>query len=500
MKKIFTLLFAATLALGVSAQAFNRQDVKFGREAAPVAEKPVVKVPAKQVGQSFGSFDFNAVPQIRRSAAATQGAIAPAMFVAAYYGSYSEIVGDWFINLYDASQNWIGELDFMSGSATAIAGSYTCDTASYKAGTTGAGYGYFVNGADTLAAYNGSFSIAYSKNSNGYLYYNLSGSVTLTDGTPITFDGELVCADAYDYYYYYIYQMGYGSYFDINSEDDCLIDLEDAPFTPTGNTIYCNLGRAKTYDYTADYGEYEFYANDASAAYKGALDVYTTATSPVGTYGADDIDMDYTMLYQGSTKIALKYAISADITAGTADTVYNIHAQLMGKDGNIYDITMKDYLIHAMDTIVIDVPAAKIYDGTANGVFQVYGYNAAGNYYASATFNGNSLAGTYTQDDAYYYNGANYTYLVHIVGSDTTYIEFDNQFTYSGTLNGTALTATLEGLGEDAHYYIVNYTGDTASALDDVAAEQKAIKVIENGKMYIYKEGHKYDAQGIMLK
>ena len=271
------------------------------------------------------------------------------------------------------------------------------------------------------------------------------------------------------------------------------------PVEPTGDTIYIDLGRVKVkyYSSTKDY-----YIQGEGTDYSGAIDVFSDdSISAVGTYTTADFDEEYTYLYQGNTEIELYKAISAEITAGTADTTYNIHAQLLGKDGIVYDLTMKDYAIHALDTITITVPAtsAVVQDYTANkGYFIVAGYGNSREYYCQGGFWGSSISGTYNQDSSIYYYGS-YTYLLHIVGTDTTQIYFDDTFTYTGSLNGSTLTATLQGLGEDSHYYIISYTITkiyTDVEEEKAEEEKKASKILKDGQVIILKGGKKYNLFG----
>lgn len=484
MKKIFSILMALAVVLGANAQALKvaGKQMQKGLNIQKTATVDASQLKAmKDQARQRGVMLQEAAP--KHVAAAAQGATAPVSFLAAYYGSYGDIQGDWSLNIRDAAGNWYGELDFISASETAIGGTYTCDTTGYANGTVGSGYGVFVVGADTLDFYAGTFSIAYTKSVSGNPCFQVTANLQ-ADSTTLSFSEELTCQVAYDYLSYVLYQWGFG--------DIEFIYLDDVPVVPTGDTIYCDLGRAEI-EYFEESGDYYIEAENEGYDYAGTLYIYTTTLA--GTYGPDDFEMKYTKLYDmvAQDEIALKAAISATIVE-TPDTTF-INALLMGRDGNVYAISMKEYAIAITDTVAIHFVTPKWNEHVAEaGWWQVIGSESADSAYVVSLSNNENdqVAGTYTLPDM----DPEFTYIY--IGAEETFYSFINLTVTITVAADGAVTIVAQGDAKNGVHY--NMTFDVipgTTGWKELYEAGNLKKYIQNGQVFIEKNGVKYNAAGV---
>ena len=149
---------------------------------------------------------------------------------------------------------------------------------------------------------------------------------------------------------------GYTFYAELNGEDGneyhVTMYYYEAPFVPTGDTIEVVITEPMTYKYYASEGDW--YLKGANNDYSVTLDlVNNDSVSPAGIYTADDVLASYTYVTVKATSTKLTMV---DIEAVVTDTNnrYDVVANMLCSDGNVYHITMFFAIPEALyfDTIV----------------------------------------------------------------------------------------------------------------------------------------------------
>ncbi len=324
MKKIVTLFCALSLMLGLNAMPQIKPSTTMKpaglREMKMQLPAEKLVLPTQRTHKRLRNTESIAPARAAKSAAAVTVDFAQA----AYLGSYSEIVGDWEIDFYSGN-DWVGFVFFNSGSETQIAGQYTL----------AAQDGQLVVGKDTLDVTGGTLKIAYSKEGTNYPAYTLEANFTMSDGSTVSFTTEAEVF-AFDYYMAYLYMM-----FGMDEATAMMyaaIELEDAPFIPTGDTIQVAITEPATAVYTAEYGDYQIVGGDP-AQYYVSLDIYTDNLA--GTYTKADFDTYYSYIgYVRGSDTTVVDMKDANAVIAQNGSNYNLEAYYTGKDGNVYHITM----------------------------------------------------------------------------------------------------------------------------------------------------------------
>lgn len=126
------------------------------------------------------------------------------------------------------------------------------------------------------------------------------------------------------------------------------------PFEPTGDTIDVNITEPMSYKYYKSDGDW--YMSGANAEYKVYLDlVNNDSTSPAGNYTLDQALYDYTYVTVLATGTKLE-PVSLEATVTDVDGRFDVAADMLCLDGNVYHVTMFYAIPEALafDTIVAD--------------------------------------------------------------------------------------------------------------------------------------------------
>lgn len=351
MKKIFSLFAACALVMSAAAVVPFAQRV-------PGAEKAVVRFDAETARQSRKSADDVAVKFDR--SAKTQVAAAPvrleisdeaklsarrqlfgvakaqdeaSLDSVAY--AYAIYYSGWQLVLFNADSAQIGVVAYASDDATHLVASDLVINDSTNAVILYAG-------KDTIPAVSGSFSIAFDHVDQSVPYYHLTSSELNTADDALELDVTFPVVQAMDYLaYMYCSYMGYYC-------DEVEIDLEDAPFVPSGDTVRITLTDLKFIDKVAAEGWWQLAGYNAdSTAYVTFSNLETLdIAQAAGTYDfATEMDKTYTTVYliNGEDAEQIKFregSIILDVdTAGIA----HLAADLLAKNGDVYifDLTSK---------------------------------------------------------------------------------------------------------------------------------------------------------------
>ena len=209
-----------------------------------------------------------------------------------------------------------------------------------------------------------------------------------------------------------------------------------------------------------------------------------------GTYPFEDLDPDYCYILTATDSIWFT-AGSLTVTESQNGDM-SVAGQLTGKDRNIYDIQLtyeapkplyEETLTITSATIVCEEGVLAIYGTTADGV---YVQIAVESDVATGTF-------TITKED---YNGG---YCFVTLDED----EEEYAYMYSGTFVVTSnpfgylVNATI--LCDDNTVYYLTFT-ESATGIEGVNANAKAVKTIKDGQLLIEKAGVRYNAAGAIVK
>lgn len=326
--------------------------------------------------------------------------------------------------------------------------------------------------------------------------YHFSLNATCENGQTYTMELDYPTADfhAINYYYYLLYQMGYGEILGINTLEDCLIELDDAPFVVTGKTIDIVVpGVSMLTDNTATQ-EAWFEFSGQKDNYYVVLDILSNTL--VGTHGNDEFDFDYTAIYvvdgESETKIAGKSYETNTVTVTISGDTTIADANIMGKDGNNYHVVMKYYI--PTPTEFIDVAFSGTVDTETYKQNNAVIYEAQNEDYVMSLIIFNDGAGTYTFDDIVGMNNTSYSYfgdlntkyVVDIISANIVLAD-DNSF-------------TAQLISTDARQFNITFT-PSKTAIDETTADAvKAQKVLRDGQVVIIRNGAEYNALGAQLQ
>lgn len=386
------------------------------------------------------------------------------------------------------------EFDFFSGEDFAAYVVVKANNDSTKlAGTYSLTEGQVVVAAgDTTDVNSGSLAITYVAPN-----YHFALNAVCANGQTYTLELDYAASSMYaiNYMLYYYYQSGLGSLMGINTVEDCLIELTDAPFIPTGKTIDVIIpGVSILTNNTADTEEPWFEISGMNDSYYVVLDIISNQV--VGTYGKTDFDYAYTAIYaiggDSETKIAVKEYDSNTATVTINGDTTIVDASVMGKDGNIYHVVMKYYI--PTPTQSIDVTLTGTVDADRYAEYGLTNFEAADENYAISLLLECNGAGTYTMDDL---NGMNSTqgsylgdmqtkYIIDIVSANIV-LAADNSF-------------TAQFISTDARQFNITFTPSMTALSNTTADEAKALKVVRNGQLVIIKNGVEYNALGAQLQ
>ncbi len=346
-----------------------------------------------------------------------------------------------------------------------------------------------VAAGDTTDINSGSLAITYVAPN-----YHFALNAVCANGQTYTMELDYAATElnAINYMLYYYYQSGYGSYFGVNTYEDCLIELEDAPFVPTGKTIDIIIpGISSLTDNTADTEDAWFQIQGSSTEYYASVCVNTNHLT--GTFGKADIDYNYTAVtFDGETYIYAKEYDSNTVNVSLSADTTIVEASVMGKDGNIYHIVMKYYI--PTPTQTIDVALT----GTVDKEYADYGYvdfeASNADYALVLQLTSYTGAGTYTINNLYGMNDTDGSYLGDM---QTQYII---DIVSANIVLAADYSFTAQFISTDARQFNITFT-PSKTALGDTAAEStKAQKVLRDGQLVIIKNGAEYNALGAQLQ
>lgn len=337
---------------------------------------------------------------------------------------------------------------------------------------------------DTADITAGTLAITYVDESKSYRFVLTATCDAKTYKLDLLYAADdLVAIDYLLYlYYYYGYSIDYE------------IDLNDAPFVPTGETIDVIVENASTLDdaTATSYKLFQIIGEDEN--YYASICVNTSTLT--GTFTNADINYDYTGLYlldgDDETEVKIKSYDSNMVTVSTKGDTTIVEASLMAKDGNIYHIVLKHYIPTPTSFVNVAITDGEV-DADTYADYKAVIFNGETDDYELNLVIYTNGAGNYTADNIVGMNSTSYSYLGdYTTGYIVTIV--DVKLTLA---DDNSFTATL--ISNAACQYNITFT-PAATAVENVeAAKAKAMKAIRNGQIVILKNGVEYNALGVQL-
>ena len=431
----------------------------------------------------------------------------------AYYPSY-EI---WELDVFNADTNLVSSFVFKNGETQKIAGNYVAD-ASKNAMV------IHIHAAGDTVKLQGAFAIAYDSEGEKSSKYHVSATGlvdTLSRSFDFDFTVEIAAFNieayqmyrqAYQYALYYYQQYmttkseddynAFMYYYQLMQQYEAMIDIDllDAPVIPTGDTISIAIDDLNMNDKQATAGWWQIrgYSADSTVFVTLSNLTDTTRATAIGTYTNEVMDYDYSYLradgktihfHEGNVEVSLNENGS-----------YHVTALLMGRDGNVYDLTLNSFplsdnkiqIAYSNDTLVF-LPS------NDDPYFFVIETKAAYDQYESdfkqASLNEEVdswiefLAGK-SAVSKFVLHGNVYLLMSNFFGEDLEageYVALAAPIYNNSVRNG------------DASYLLFEVV--LPEGVENVEAKAvKAVKFLRNGQLIIRKNGAEYNAFGTLVK
>ncbi len=483
MRKVLSLFCAALMVLSASAFPQAKSIANAKNIAELKATLPTVKA---QMGSKERLAAAPASTVKKAPAVVADGKIVADYAQGMYYSAdFTETTAYWNFGFFNGSV-YAAEVLVNAIADDQIAGTYTIAE----------GNGDVVVAAgDTATITSGTLTITYAAPN-----YHFSLSATCDNGNTYTLELDYAIEEfiAIDYMRYYYLQLGYGALLGITSINDCLIELDDAPFYPTGKTIEVVCPNASFLnDFTESMGALQVY-NDGDEYY-ASIAIYSDHVE--SGYNKDNIYYDYTFLAiytdtveDGYIEVEFKKYASDTVTVKVVGDTTMVDASLMGKDGNIYHIVMKHYIPTPTSFVNVVFDNGKAY-ASADDYGNLMDFTAENDTYKIGVNLNWTGVGTYTQEDM---NGLNNydeetSYLVNVANR-----QFINIIAATMTV-ADDYSFTAQFISTDAVQYNITFKA-TETALDNTTLDATpAQKLIRDGQLVIIKGGVEYNALGVQL-
>lgn len=271
------------------------------------------------------------------------------------------------------------------------------------------------------------FLLNYTKVSDGQVHNAVEANAVVTQ------NGSLYVANAY-----------------LTDEDGVVWHVSmsyQAPEVEYHDTIVADNLSIDALTYMGFLVGYTVKAENDEYAIEFSIDADTAGVYPASGTITDLLTGDEANTYSGN--ITLSYAPN-----GTPV----VTGSVLCDDNTLYELNLTYVMPEPTRNASLTMASAKLYDGTANGVFQLYGFDEAGDTYITIALNSNQLDGTYTLANIY---SKEYCYIAEL-GADTLYFTVaDLNVTVATAANGDVrLTGTMLCVNDDDRNDVPLYTLD----------------------------------------
>ena len=155
--------------------------------------------------------------------------------------------------------------------------------------------------------------------------------------------------------------------------------------------------------YAAQFGEIIYEASNED----WELELWVNTDKPFGYFSGNIVDASYSVLTNRHTKemMDLYYA---DFVVGTDENSVYLRGGMMARDKNYYILDLSAPLTVDTRTVTLDIPDARFFDNTDNGVLQLYGTSPDANQFVSIALKTSDIEmATYDRSQTY----RDYTYV-----------------------------------------------------------------------------------------
>lgn len=244
------------------------------------------------------------------------------------------------------------------------------------------------------------------------------------------------------------------------------------------------LGGEWSYEYYAESGDWYMAVIDETQTYVVRLDYFAEESGFAGTFGIDDLDLDYSYLTiydTDGTKTFVDY-VEAEFTVTVTEDSKFLEANLLCEDSIRYLVSAAELpLPEAKDTVELAYTNGHLEDGTRSSeTFQFWADENG--VYTSFLIASDEVVGEYTQDDMYV---AYANYIMFVDGIDTTFVDFLG-FDMAITKEGQTYNLVADALGSDTIMYHItmSYTKPAPTDTIDIVATNMTIDEFELFGMY----------------
>ena len=244
------------------------------------------------------------------------------------------------------------------------------------------------------------------------------------------------------------------------------------------------LGGEWSYEYYAESGDWYMAVIDETQTYVVRLDYLAEESGFAGTFGIDDLDLDYSYLTiydTDGTKTFVDY-VEAEFTVTVTEDSKFLEANLLCEDSIRYLVSAVELpLPEAKDTVELAYTNGHLEDGTRSSeTFQFWADENG--VYTSFLIASDEVVGEYTQDDMYV---AYANYIMFVDGIDTTFVDF-LALNLTVTKEDQTYFADAYALGVDTVMYHItmSYTKPAPTDTIDIVATNMTIDEFELFGMY----------------
>lgn len=209
-----------------------------------------------------------------------------------------------------------------------------------------------------------------------------------------------------------------------------------------------------------------------------------------GTYAFEDLDPDYCYILTETDSIWFT-AGSLTVTEAQNGDI-SVAGQLTGKDRNIYDIQLTYVVPKPLYEETLSVIGATIV--CEDGALAIYGTTSDG-VYVQIAVESDVATGTFTLTNENY-NGGYCLILFDEEEEDYTYM-YSGSFTVTSYPFGYVVRANI--LCDDNTLYHITFT-ESATGIEAVNANTKAVKTIKDGQLLIMKGNKTFNMTGVRIR
>lgn len=279
-----------------------------------------------------------------------------------------------------------------------------------------------------------------------------------------------------------------------------------------------------SFEYYAETGDWYYGAVDDTQTYVVNLDYITNSKDKsTGTFGLSDLDASYSGLqdYSSGTKVSLTFKEGTTFTVSLDGSILTVTGTLVCSNGKTYKLTSRHDLSagNQYDMSDQDVDASFSTEETTvttqNGYLVVEAVNSAKEYFALALKPNSNPNGAGTYEITSTYEAG--TVQAGGIEDSSVYPTFYGTLSDDDYINiplflctaGTVEVAFDESNNIKLNVNATNTWGRTAkikvnwsAGVEDITVDKTegVRKVIENGRIVIIKDGHKYNTLGIEVK